>query len=89
MADNDPNYHERLRKCLETELRHPNCARATWRHNSSAMFNRVTASADGNCLYWVDNKKERLSLSFPAVLDLEGNSVRMDPYLNFNNFNVV
>lgn len=48
-----------------------------------AEANNPRPLSDG-ALYWVDNKGKPLSFKFPALVDLEGQFSRLDPYFNLD-----
>lgn len=48
-----------------------------------AEVNNPRRQPDG-ALYWVDNNGKPLRFKFPALVDLEGQFSRLDPYFNFD-----
>lgn len=53
------------------------------RINLLAEANNPRHLSDG-ALYWVDNHGKPLCFKFPALIDLEGQFSRLDPYFNFD-----
>ena len=44
---------------------------------------------DDDSLLWLDNRREKLCMAFPAILDLKGSYSRVGPYFNVKDRKIV
>jgi len=74
--------NESLVASLHAVLQHPNCVTTTWLRNIVESGDFRAISSEDNALYWVDEANEKLSMAFPAILDLTGIYTRIEPYFS-------
>ena len=69
-----------LQLSLDRALNHPNTVSRAWLETHRSDMFRLRASNDESALYWVDEHNEKLSLAFPAVLNLDKTYVHNEGY---------
>jgi hypothetical protein len=82
-------YELLLCESLTAALQHPRCVRTSWLDEGDDELRHITLSEDEESVYWIDKEKQKLSLAFPAVLDLDGAFARLDPYFSLVNLKSV
>lgn len=62
-----------LHRSLLVAMCHPSCVNSSWmkppRKKISCSFK---SPSDDDCLYWMDEEDQELSIAFPAILDIDG-----------------
>lgn len=73
-----------LEICLQDILCRPNCVKTEWIQNPLSDINlcRMHVSDYGvDSLYWINERNEKLSFVFPAILNFKGVYNRIEPHI--------
>ena len=59
---------------------HPNFVSSAWLDEHRADFFRLQSINYENALYWMDEHDEKLSMAFPAILNLDKTFIHNERY---------